>query len=247
MSRVVKLILAANLLAIAVLVFVFPQFMVAPGRLIPGHQQLEADCFACHQMWRGSTAERCIVCHAPRDIGRITTTGQPIVRAKASVPFHQELMQADCTGCHIDHSGTKRYQWRGRFDHALLKGGGRDRCHSCHQAPKDDLHAKIEGNCGKCHEQSRWTPATFDHDDYFVLDRDHNVRCATCHVRNDYGRYTCYGCHEHSLGKIRGEHIEEGISNFDDCVECHRSANEHDIRGRGGRRDKHERRHGHDD
>jgi hypothetical protein len=27
--------------------------------------------------------------------------------------------------------------------------------------------------------------------------------------------------------------VEEGIRNFDNCVECHRSANEHDIKGRG--------------
>jgi cytochrome c2 len=37
--------------------------------------------------------------------------------------------------------------------------------------------------------------------------------------------------------KIRREHIEEGIRDFDNCVECHRSADEHDIRGRGGERD----------
>lgn len=249
MSKTVKLILAANLLAITVLVFVFPHLMVSPGKLIPGHKQLETDCFACHIAWRGSAAERCIVCHAPNDIGRVTTTGQAIVRAKTVVPFHQELNENNCTACHTDHAGTKRYQWQSRFDHALLKGAARERCASCHQAPKDNLHEKIDGNCGKCHSQDKWTPATFDHNQYFVLDRDHNDRCVTCHVRNDYSRYTCYGCHEHSLGKIRREHIEEGIDKFDDCVECHRSADEHDIRGRGGKRGKREGRRGreHDD
>lgn len=244
MSRTVKLILAINLLALTVLVFVLPNLMVSPGKLIPGHKQLETDCFACHRMWRGSTAERCVACHAPKDIGRVTTRGLPIVRARTIVPFHQELIQDDCTACHIDHAGTKRYQWQGRFDHALLKAAARDRCEACHQAPRDSLHQQIDGNCGKCHSQTRWTPATFDHDRYFVLDRDHNTRCVTCHVRNDYSRYTCYGCHEHSLGKIRSEHIEEGIDKFDDCVECHRSADEHDIRGRGGKRDKHDRQRG---
>jgi hypothetical protein len=86
-------------------------------------------------------------------------------------------------------------------------------------------------------------PATFDHDKYFVLDRDHNVKCVTCHERNDYSRYTCYGCHEHSPEKIRREHIEEGIRDFKNCVECHRSADEHDIR-MPGRGRKGERRHG---
>lgn len=49
----------------------------------------------------------------------------------------------------------------------------------------------------------------------------------------DYSRYTCYGCHEHTPDNIRREHIEEGIRDFDNCVECHRNADEHDIRGRG--------------
>jgi hypothetical protein len=62
-----------------------------------------------------------------------------------------------------------------------------------------------------------------------VLDRDHNTRCVTCHVRNDYQQYTCYGCHEHTPANIRREHVEEGIRDFNDCVECHRSADEHDI------------------
>ena len=250
MSKTVKFILAFNLLAVTALVFLMPHLMISPGKLIPGHKALETDCFACHAAFRGSTAERCVACHAPNDIGRVTTKGQPIVRAKTIVPFHQELIQDNCIACHSDHSGTRRYQWQGRFDHALLKGASRDRCQTCHQSPKDNLHQQIDGNCGKCHSQTKWTPATFDHDQYFVLDRDHNDRCVTCHVRNDYSRYTCYGCHEHSLGNIRGKHIEEGISNFDNCVECHRSADEHDIRGRGregGERGKRGRRHGGDD
>ena len=63
----------------------------------------------------------------------------------------------------------------------------------------------------QCHSQDKWIPATFDHDKYFQLDRDHNKRCVTCHVRNDYSRYTCYGCHEHTPDNIRREHVEEGI------------------------------------
>jgi hypothetical protein len=53
----------------------------------------------------------------------------------------------------------------------------------------------------------------------------------TCHVRNDYSRYTCYGCHEHTPDNIRRKHVEEGIRQFDNCVECHRSGNKHDIKG----------------
>jgi len=63
MSRILKLILAANLIVLAVLAFVYPHLMVGPGKLIPGHKPLEADCFACHTPLRGATADRCIACH----------------------------------------------------------------------------------------------------------------------------------------------------------------------------------------
>lgn len=236
MSRTLKLVLAANLIALAVLAFVYPHLMVGPGKLIAGHHELETDCFACHAPFGGATAERCIACHKPEDIGRRSTTGQPIAKPLTSAPFHQELISDDCVACHSDHAGVKRFRVAGRFKHALLQAGSRERCHTCHESPDDSLHRQITGNCSRCHTQDRWTPATFDHDQYFLLDRDHDVKCVTCHLRNDYSRYTCYGCHEHSPEGVRREHIEEGIRDFRDCVECHRSADEDDIRMPGGER-----------
>ena len=82
-----------------------------------------------------------------------------------------------------------------------------------------------------------WKPATFDHDKYFVLDRDHKATCETCHNNNDYSRYTCYGCHEHRPDKVREEHVEEGIQDFENCVECHRNASE-EPRRQGERRER---------
>lgn len=236
MNRILKVVLATNLIVLAILAFVYPHLMIAPGKLIPGHSKLETDCFACHAPFIGTTAERCATCHKPEDIGRLTTHGEPIQKPLTSTPFHQKLVKQDCLACHSDHAGVKRFHVVGHFKHYLLRADTRKECQSCHQPPKDSLHDQITGNCSQCHSQQKWVPATFDHDKYFALDRDHNVKCVTCHERNDYGRYTCYGCHEHSPDKIRREHIEEGIRDFKNCVECHRSANEHDIRmpGRGG-------------
>ena len=70
-----------------------------------------------------------------------------------------------------------------------------------------------------------------------MLDRDHNTTCVTCHTGNDYKRYTCYGCHEHTPAKVRAEHEEEGIRDFENCVECHRSADEEPPK-RGARGDR---------
>ncbi len=232
----VQLILAANLVVLAVLTFAYPHLMVGPGKLIPGHQSLNADCFACHAPFSGASSARCIGCHKTADIGRLSSRGQPIVKPLTATPFHQKLLNQDCVACHSDHAGVKRFRLQGRFNHALLQADTRAQCQSCHKTPSDALHQQISGNCSQCHQQDKWTPATFDHDQYFALDRDHNARCVTCHVRNDYSRYTCYGCHEHTPTNIRREHVEEGIRNFDNCVECHRNADEHDIRGDHGKK-----------
>jgi hypothetical protein len=75
MSRTLKWILAANLIVLAVLAFVYPNLMVGPGKLIPGHAKLESDCFACHAGFTGAEPERCVSCHKPEEIGKLTTTG----------------------------------------------------------------------------------------------------------------------------------------------------------------------------
>jgi hypothetical protein len=241
MTRTLKIVLAANLLVLAVLAFVYPHLMVGPGKLIPGHAKLEADCFACHAAFAGAESQRCIACHKPADIGRLTTTGQPVVKPLKSMPFHQKLINDDCVACHSDHAGVKRFRPTGHFNHKLLQKATRDECQGCHKTPKDSLHQQVTGNCSQCHSQEKWTPATFDHFKYFELDRDHNAKCVACHVRNDYSAYTCYGCHEHSQEKIRRKHIKEGIRDYANCVECHRNADEHDIRGTYGREGKGER------
>jgi hypothetical protein len=243
MSRIIKIILVCNLVALALLTFIYPHLMVGPGKLIAGHKALEADCFACHASFTGASSAKCVSCHLPANIGQLTSAGLPLTKPRTSVPFHQKLISQDCLSCHSDHAGVKRYKVHGTFDHDLLVTQTRNQCESCHKSPTDSLHQQITGNCAQCHTQQRWTPATFDHQKYFVLDGDHNTRCVTCHVRNDYSRYTCYGCHEHTPANIRREHVDEGISRFDNCVECHRSANENDIQGgerKGGKKGKKE-------
>ncbi len=193
------------------------------------HQELiEQDCVACHTDHAGpklthrsrkpfshdllkvSTREVCESCHAaPGD------------------KLHRRFDQA-CVQCHKTQGWTPA-----SFDHGLLTKADQNSCGSCHRAPDDTLHRQIVGNCGSCHTSKAWTPATFDHNKYFVLDRDHNASCVTCHTGNNYQRYTCYGCHEHTPANIRAEHEEEGIVNFDNCVRCHRSA---DDKGEGGGR-----------
>lgn len=182
------------------------------------HQQLlEQDCMACHSDHQGprltrrsrksfshellqvAVRDRCTSCHAaPHD------------------NVHRDL-KVECSQCHQSQA------WKPvQFKHDLLAQAVLDHCESCHKPPTDRLHRQVQGSCSACHKTVAWKPATFDHDRHFVLDSDHQTACETCHVNHDYRRYTCYGCHEHSPARIRAEHVEEGIRNFENCVECHR-------------------------
>jgi hypothetical protein len=286
-----KLLMAANLVVLVALVFVYPQLMISPGALVKGHAELATDCFACHASWRGAASDLCLSCHALPDIGVRTTKGQALPQRSLKTAFHQDLVAQDCMACHSDHQGPKLTQRsRKPFSHTMLRTSVQDRCASCHARPADSLHRDLQGGCGECHTSDRWKPATFrhtmlskavlencqachrapadnlhrqapgacgqchgqqawkpatfDHAKLFVLDRDHNAACVTCHAGNDYQRYTCYGCHEHTPDRIRSKHQEEGIANFENCVECHRSASgEAEGKGRkdGGRSGRRER------
>lgn len=232
------LILASLVLAaIVALSIIKPHQMVSPGNLMPAHASLEGDCFACHAPWRGAAPDRCLSCHALADIGVRTTKGISIRKGKDRPAFHEALSEPNCLACHSEHARPALARDKPiSFDHALLKPGERNRCESCHQAPRDQLHFGQAAPCATCHQPPRWKPATFDHGRFFLLDRHHNATCSTCHPRGDYKRYTCYGCHEHQPAQIIAEHREEGISNIDNCVRCHRSAQgeaEGEYEGRG--------------
>src|SRR3546814_4077187 len=85
--------------------------------------------------------------------------------------------------CHSDHPRPRLTKASSvRFDHALLKADARANCQSCHMAPRDELHRGQALACATCHQPAHWKPATFDHSRYFLLDRDHNTACTTCHL-----------------------------------------------------------------
>lgn len=225
-KNTIMLIVVANLAVLILLAIAVPHLMITPGKPIEAHAEFATDCFACHTSFIGSTPEKCIACHTVEEIGIKTTKGEAIDKEKKNVAFHQKLVENDCVACHSDHKGVMAFRPISRFSHNLLEQPLQEQCDSCHLNPGDALHMKIEGNCAQCHNLESWTPATFNHDDYFRFDRHHDTECETCHISNDYGNYTCYGCHEHSRSNIREEHYEEGIYEYEVCVECHRSGDE---------------------
>jgi len=225
-NRTIVLFIAFGLVGLVLSAIFVPHHMISPGKPIDAHAEYATDCFICHTAFIGSTSEKCIACHKVEDIGIKTTKGQSIAKEKKNVAFHQKLIKEDCVACHSDHKGVKPFRPISQFSHKLLEPALQKQCNDCHNNPGDTLHLKIKGNCSQCHSQEAWLPANFDHEEYFAFDRHHETDCDTCHVNSNYNTYTCYGCHEHSRSNIREEHIEEGIHDYEDCVECHRSGDE---------------------
>jgi len=223
--KIFKIVIIISLLICAVLAFSYPHLMIGAGKLSRGHKDLTTDCFACHAPFLGSSSEKCAVCHAIDDIGLKTTKGIEIQRENP-VSFHRHLNEGNCVACHTDHRGENVHASIQQFSHELLTIPVQNQCDSCHHSPKDSLHQKVKGNCDQCHDQNQWKPATFEHEKYFRFDRHHDVACTKCHVNENYSQYSCYECHEHSVSKIRSEHREEGIFDYENCTECHRSADE---------------------
>ena len=225
-NKTILLVVVSNLVILIVLAITLPQFMISPGKPIDAHAELAEDCFSCHTPFLGSSPEKCISCHKVSEIGLKTTKGLAIDKEKKNVAFHQKLLEEDCIACHSDHKGVKAFRPISQFSHSLLEPTLEKQCDSCHVNPGDALHLNMKENCSQCHDQTDWSSATFDHKQYFLFDRHHPEQCERCHIDNDYKNYTCYGCHEHSRSNIRGEHIEEGIYDYENCVECHRSGDE---------------------
>ncbi len=168
------------------------------------------DCYSCHQQddeHNGEFGTDCAACHTPNDW--------------EGASFDHNLSNFPLTGAHVNVGCEKC--------HANSQFKGLDStCFACHTEPTE--HAGQFGtDCVACHTTDAWSPATFNREHTFPMDHgeDGIVSCVTCHPSN-YTTYTCYDCHEHNESEIRSEHQEEGISNFENCMECHADGREHD-------------------
>lgn len=222
-----KLILSFLILITAfIIIYKMPDKTIGPGQLSEGHAKLTDDCFACHSGFMGISGEKCISCHKLNEIGIKKTTGEPFATVIDLKFSHKEFPTKSCVGCHTDHKGLKPKIALRKFSHEYLPESASTECTSCHKTPLDTMHRDLGGSCKDCHSTKKWTPATFEHSKYFRFDRHHPDKCKDCHIQKSYKEYTCTGCHEHSESKLYKEHREEGITNYQDCVKCHRSGDE---------------------
>ncbi len=168
------------------------------------------ECVACHAQddaHDGQFGNDCEACHTPVDwadaVFDHSLSAFPLTGAHVSVA---------CEQCHVD----------GIFE------GTPQTCVSCHQDP--DYHLGLFGDdCAACHTTTAWSPATYNQMHTFPINHGEsgNSACAVCHPQS-LSAYTCYNCHEHDPADIEREHREEGITDFNNCVECHPTGEEGD-------------------
>jgi hypothetical protein len=108
-------------------------------------------------------------------------------------------------------------------------------CVACNVEPVFHLAAFGAGACSDCQTTSARQPARFDWPHSVPLDHGESgvVACQTCHPIQVQD-YTCYGCHEHQPDEIAEKHLDEGISDFQDCASCHPTGQEDEAEQREG-------------
>jgi hypothetical protein len=185
------------------------------------YQEQPMDCESCHlQNTYASDSLDCINCHSQEDhdfmAGHIefygTTcvpchdgNGRMVNFVHADVyPLDGQHASTDCVDCHANQ---------------VFETAARD-CIECHQDPV--VHKGEFGqDCSRCHTAQAWSPAYLIRHN-FILSHgsDQQHECEVCHLEN-YTDQTCYNCHDHVPADMHRVHISEGVTDFQDCAQCH--------------------------
>lgn len=93
-------------------------------------------------------------------------------------------------------------------------------CVACHEDP--EVHIGRFGlDCVRCHSLEAWTPALLTRHTFRIDHGDEGeVACQTCHIAT-YTEHTCYECHDHKPEDMAAAHEQEGIFDFQQCIDCH--------------------------
>ena len=189
-------------------------------------KHIDMECEDCHKndIYEG-TSSACVDCHLEDDEHKgefgvaceqchtsINWEDVTFDHALSNFPLDGAHITVACQDCHIDqvYQGTKT------------------ECAACHEDPA--YHAGVfSADCITCHTTDAWSPATYNDPHTFPMNHESSGdnSCRTCHDIS-FDVYTCYGCHEHTPSNIASEHREEGISNYENCMECHPDGREPD-------------------
>jgi len=191
-----------------------------------GYTGTSTDCYSCHKKNYDATTNpnhvtsnfptTCNTCHT-------TTAWKPASfdHSKTKFPLTGAHTTVDCSKCHANgYTGTSTD------------------CYSCHKSNYDNTTnpkhstAGFATSCKDCHSTTAWTPATFDHSQYFPIasGRHSGIACTTCHNSTNYTIFTCLTGNCHPKSSTDSKHIGEvnGYSYVStECYRCHPT-------GRGG-------------
>jgi hypothetical protein len=190
--------------------------LVMPGPLAKAHADLESDCSKCHTAFKpAAQSSLCLDCHK-----------EVAADVRAKTGFHgrsPSVVGVDCKLCHGDHLGRDAdivglnrdafhheetdYALHGAHVHVACArchpAGAKFRdapsgCADCH-ARDDAHHGRLGSDCARCHDETAWRKAEFDHARTgFALDGKHaQVACALCHPGERYKDTPrdCATCH----------------------------------------------------
>jgi hypothetical protein len=174
------------------------------------HALLGNDCYSCHARddeHNGNFGTDCAACHTTSDWDDANFD-----HSRGAFPLTGAHERVECELCHLNNQFV----------------GTPTQCVSCHADPVFHL-GLFSADCASCHSTQAWRPAQYNQPHTFPLNHGENgvSSCVTCHP-SAFTAYTCYGCHEHNEANVRSEHLEEGISDFQNCMECHPTGDEHE-------------------
>jgi hypothetical protein len=177
------------------------------------------DCWSCHETNYIQATDPnhasnqfdhdCLKCHT-----QTAWTPSTFDHNATAFPLTGAHMTTACIACHTNnrYAGTPKDCW------------------SCHETnyiqATDPNHAtnQFDHDCLKCHSQTAWTPATFDHNATgFPLTGAHKTTaCIACHPNNIFAGTLkdCWSCHETNY--IQATDPNHATNQFDhDCLKCH--------------------------
>ena len=206
------------------------------------HGAIAHDCAACHDIENYSDVPNtCVACHqADYDA--------------AMSPNHTDLnLPTDCAACHTTDADWTPANFDIHDDYYPLVGAHAtiandcamchnvndysdvpNTCIGCHQTDYNNAtpnHSGFPTDCLQCHNETAWTPSTFNHDDmhFPIYSGKHQGEwgnnCASCHMNaNDYSVFSCIDCHEHDdPADLADEHDDVGGYQYNSnaCFNCH--------------------------
>ena len=197
------------------------------------------NCIECHSNGYVGTPTNCDACHMPDFNSSVN-------------PDHHNLgLSTDCASCHTAAPDWQPatfpvhdnyYQLNGA--HAAIANNCVD-CHNgdyvntpntcvgCHQTDYNNTtnpnhaQAQFATDCASCHNETSWSPSTFDHDgQYFpIYSGAHNgqwTACVDCHTDpNNYALVSCTNCHLNPQTDNQHPGVAGYVYADDACLACH--------------------------